>query len=665
MTGPRNEAFEELSDDILKARSAGAVKGMDDKELKEREDAAKKYAGESEKHFVDYYMDCKKTSVDANIDIRKDQDELYKMYLEDEPEFYGQKESWQARTVVPKPFQTVQFGSASVKKAFTPEFLTIKDEINKDSAKFWQDVMTIELNDQNADFITRFGDATTMALAIGDSMEMIPQYTPGVGLRFDLIEPWKIHRDPDALARDPQSGLYWIHEEWIDYFILQKGQENSKYFDVARCKNITEGDSVANDDLTTKDAIAKRKRQIWKKSDFRSMVLTGEFWGSILSPKGELLLDQGTYTVAGYRVIETPKNSPYETLRWPGISFSVMPDLLRFGGRGLLESVKSIWESMNILMCLAEDNYKWAVNPPSEINVDLLVDPTDVQNWPGKEYLVNSSIHGHQAVRTVDRKDVTNSVLANMQYYDQNFQRGSFVNDSVQGLPGWRKDITAKESSQNLGQSLGVFSLMGSNIEHGAIWILTAAREAMKTFAGYDDYVRVLGRQKVDDLEMVPGEEEGGSGNVINNLPVPSGSMHISGIQALMKEQETLAVLKEIIIPLAGQPRFAPYIAPYATLKAIESRTNIEDENIIVDKDQASEINNAEMEEMKKAEHIKQRFTQLEAMERHSKIEETYAKIENMEEKLKIGFEELKIQKDEFALEVVKAEADIVSNKEE
>ena len=124
----RNEAFDELNDSILKAVNSRS-NTPDEQELKEREEAARAYAGESEKHFVDFYMDCKKTAVEAKKDIRKEQDELYKMYQEDEPEFYDQKETWQSRTVVPKPFQTVQFGAASVKKAFKPEFLTLEDDL--------------------------------------------------------------------------------------------------------------------------------------------------------------------------------------------------------------------------------------------------------------------------------------------------------------------------------------------------------------------------------------------------------------------------------------------------------------------------------------------------------------------------------------------------------
>ena len=42
---------------------------MDAKELAEREEAAKAYAGENEKHFVEYLEDCVTTSMNANEEV--------------------------------------------------------------------------------------------------------------------------------------------------------------------------------------------------------------------------------------------------------------------------------------------------------------------------------------------------------------------------------------------------------------------------------------------------------------------------------------------------------------------------------------------------------------------------------------------------------------------
>jgi hypothetical protein len=50
---------------------------MDAQELAEREEAAKAYAGENEKHFVEYLEDCVTTSMNANEEVREVQDECW------------------------------------------------------------------------------------------------------------------------------------------------------------------------------------------------------------------------------------------------------------------------------------------------------------------------------------------------------------------------------------------------------------------------------------------------------------------------------------------------------------------------------------------------------------------------------------------------------------
>lgn len=587
---------------------------MDEQELVEREEAARAYAGEDERHFVDYLMDCVGQSVTANRDIRKAQDHCWRVYKENEPVSFAKKDAWQARIVVPKPFATVQYGASAIKKAFTPKFLSLENVRpgNEAAGAFWKKVMEYQLNEQHAKFVLRFTDATTMALAIGISMEMIPRWQPGRGLEFVLIEPWKIHRDPDSLSRDCQSGMYWIHQEWLDWFVLKQAEDAGRYINVNRVQN--ESQAEPDNQLLSQEAIAARKDLLWERSRFRRMILTSEFWGTILDKKGNLLLPNATYTVAANKVIQLPRPIAYRQIRWPGMAFSPLPDLLKFGGRGLLEGVLSVWEAMCNLMCLHHDNLMWLVNPMTEINIDALQFPEDAETWPGKEYLVKDTIAGQQAVRTVDRRSVTNDVLANMQYFDQNFQRGSLVTDAVQGLPGYRKDMTYREAAMNLDQAMGVYSLMGENIEQGAIEAIVAGAELIYRHAGYGDYLQMFSAEELETLGIRPDPN---APNGVTGVPPLDGSFHVSGIQALMKENETVANLKETVIPLANTPRFAPYIRPYQILKSLENRVNLKDEQVFVGEQDAKMIEAQEYEELaqqKRAQETAQEVQEAQAM---------------------------------------------------
>ena len=304
-----------------------------------------------------------------------------------------------------------------------------------------------------------------------------------------------------------------------------------------------------------------------------------------------MLLPRATYTVAAGRVIGLPDVSPYPTLRWPGVGFSPLPDLLRYGGRGLLEGVLTIWEALCNIVCLHQDYLQWLINPMKEVNVDGLVDPKDAQGHPGKTYLVRDTAHGQAVVRVVQQRGRTNEVLPNAQYYDQQFQRGSFVTDGVQGLPGYRKDEPFRLAAMNLDQAMSVYALMGENIEGGAIAAIRAAAEVIQTFGGYDDFAMMFQEEELREIGVSPNSE---AASGVTGVPALDGHFHVSGIQALMREAETLRNLTQVVIPLVERPAFAPYLKAYKILKALETRVKLDDEGIIVSEDEAKVIDQAQ-----------------------------------------------------------------------
>lgn len=584
----RNNPQDEIKDRGREINTADPRRGtgaMDPKELAEREAAAEAYAGESEKHFVDYCNACVAESIKSQDSIRKMQAACWDVYNEIEPDSYAAKEIWQSKVVIPKPFQTVQFAAAAVKKAFSPTFLSISGSKDDRADDFWQRVMRYQFGPNGAKFVQRFGDATVMAYAVGMSMEVIPRWVPGAGLQFTLTEPWKIHRDPDALSREPKSGVYWIHEEWLDYFVLQQGEKDGRYFDVARAKNLGDG-SQSQDAFLSKEAIAQRKQMVWQRNKYRTLINTREVWGMVLSPKGEVLLPSGRYTVAGGRVIQKPK-AVDSIQRWPGTGFTALPNLLRFGGRGLLEGVLSLWEALNEIQNLHMDSLKWTVNPPKEINVEGLVDPTDTEDTPGKQWLVRDTMNGQQVVRVVERRSRTNEVLANQQFLDQNYQRGTMVTDAVQGLPGYRKDMTFRESAMNLDQAMGVFGLMGEALEEGAVHISDDAIATVRQHIGYKDLLKIFSKEELAGYEIRPNDQVPSG---VTGVPEYDGQCHVSGMQSLMRDNETMQAIRELVVPLSEQRRYAPYIKPYSVIRAIEVRAKLTDEDLFVSEEQAGVI---------------------------------------------------------------------------
>ena len=600
---------------------------LDEQELQEREEAARAYSKEDEAHFVAYGNDCIDTSVKANADLRKAQKECYAVYKEDEPANYARKEAWQSRVVIPKPFGAVQTAMAAVRKAFSPNFLSIQNETDKLAAEFWEKVMTHQLNEDHANFSIKFTDATGMGLAVGQSLEMIPVWRPNKGLDFIMVEPWKIHRDPDAIARDAQSGMYWIHQEYLDRYVLKGLERKGKYKNVDKATESSQP-YPENVDLSQEE-IAKRKNKLFERSKFRKAVLTSEFWGIVLDNKGDMLLPNATFTFAGDNVIEEPRISPYRTLRWPGFSFSPIPDFLAYEGRGILHGIRSLWAFICSVMCLYNDNLNWVVNPMTETELTALIDQDDIDSYPGKNWLTRGSMQGQQVVRAIERRAKTTDVLAVAKYYEELFDAGTFVTNALKGMVE-KREITAREAAQHLEQSMGVFGLIGENIEHGARETIKGGMETVIANAGIDDL-----REQFDDDAIRQFLDESSPTGL--TLPELNGSFHVSGLSAILKDNETMRNIREILVPMvAEQSPFAKYLKPYRILQSIEERVNLRDEGLLVTEEEARDIDEAERQQQQMVAEEQARAVREEAEDKKRKHEETMSKLEKDKDNLDV-----------------------------
>ena len=593
--------------EIARIRQQLAQHGVPDaQEMAERTDAAQAYAGESPRHFVDYVDECVRTSSTATREVRAMQRQCWDLYQEKEPPNYASKQEWQSQAVLPKPYAAVQFAVAMVQAAFSPQFLSIKEEPSHVVSAFWTRLMQRQLDEQHANFVVRFSDASEMGFAVGQSFEMIPIWdTQRRCLTYALVEPWKIHRDPDALNREPQSGMYWIHEEYMDYWVLRQGEQAGRYQHTAGLHNLHSQPSP-NNHLTQQPEAARLRQYVYQRNKYRHAVLTREFWGTVLAPGGELLLPSATYTVAGDRVIADPAPSPYTSLRWPGVSFSPLPHLLRFEGRSLLQSVRSLWYLMCNLLSMHADYQNWIVNPMREVNIRGLVDQDDIDPYPGKVYQTRDTVSGQMVCRTVDQRFITNDIMANEQWLDQTFQRGTMVNDVVQGLPGYRQEITARESAQHLAQSKTAFAKMGGNLDVGAIQAILAGMETLLLNVTMDDIALIFPEDQMQELgQMVQPKEDG-----TLNLPPLQGHFHVSGLQTVMEEQAELQAIQELIVPMSTHPVFGPYIRPFNVAKAIESRANLEDEKLFIDDKEAEQMMQQKSQEAQEMQDLQKQLLQ-------------------------------------------------------
>lgn len=676
---------------------------MDAQEEAERRQAAVAYMGEDEQHFTDYVEEFVRSSAQANRDIREIQQECWRVYQEEAPPNYGLKEAWQSKVIIPKPHGAVQFAQAAVKQAFSTDFLTVEDSRNPKLAKFWRKMLDIQYNRQHGQFVKRFTAGAGFGFATGQSMEFIPIWRPGHGLHLSLIEPWKIHRDPNALSQEPRSGLGWVHEEWQDLWMLQEAERQGRYVNTRELQTLTDAATTGASGMEQnpqnfqmdQQRLADLRQQVWSRNRFRTSVLTREYWGTVLDRKGNLLHPRLTVTTAAGRVIGEPRPVPYDSIPWPGTSFSPLPNFLRFEGRSLLQSVRSLWYYMCNLSALHIDYLNWQVNPMIEIDIQRLEDQDDIDPFPGKTYLARSTVNGNPAVRTVDRRFTTNEVLANKQSADSDFQRGTFINDNIQGLPGYRQQVTARESAQNLRQSMTVFAIIGENLDVGAVDITDAVvetitlnitrpellemydlEELIETFGeSQDPIMKQLFRGQPIPAIFVPTAQEVMNllgeipPNVVTSptgvkLPKPGGTFKVAGLQKLLKDQQSLQAAQSLILPMSQNPVFAPFVKPHKIAKAIERLGALEDEGLLIDMEEAEAVD----KQMKEQQQMQAQM-QMQAFQQQQQLEAARVEIElkkaDMEAaKIELEAQKIQLEAEKQGIELRRAEAELAGELE-
>ena len=447
---------------------------IDDQELKEREEAASRYAEEDDQHFVDYCIESASESRNSRKDILNTMTLLWNAYQNIMA--FGDKEAWQSRVITNKPFTAVERAVSIIRKSFKdPNYINVEGvEVgDKDMSFEVKKALSYWCAPRKIDYPRKCTNSCRMALATGTSLELIPRWENGMLL--DWTEPWKVLRDPDALTGEPWSGNYCIHEEWIDMWTLHEAAKDGYYINIDRVKE--GGSSTGVQD--SKEELERKKAMYWERTKYRKSVLVREFNGIVLGKNGDMLLPNAKYTIAGDVLVRKPEVIPFVKIRWAPSSFVPIPHILRYDGRGLIEGVFDIWKMLNNMLSLTMDDFSWVVNRMREIVPELMLDPSDLDFYPGKEVYRTTDMIQYPVVKDVLTTSNIEKILAVAQYISSLIEEGDFVNAMMAGLPGYREQITKGEVEIKTEQSMGIFDSIGAEIESGAVNVGYSIYETM------------------------------------------------------------------------------------------------------------------------------------------------------------------------------------------
>lgn len=555
----------------LEQKAAELEQAMDPKERDERAEAAEAYSKEDEAHFVEYGRACLDEAEEATSDLRDEYDLNWEAYTLSRPD---DKEDWQCDIITPTPFNMVQHAKSIVRRALVdrPDYYKFKGVGNEDKflAEFFRKAYDFHSDEGHANFPLRFSQACEMAFVAGQSMEIIPRWVRNLngtdGLELTLRPPWHVVRDPAAEPMNPWSGMYWIHTEYMDEWELRALEKDGIYKNIAGAMS-----SGKEEDDKEKDE--KKKRYIVAKNKFRKSLMVHEFWGIILGKDGDILLPNATFSWGGRELIRKARPNPYPTVRWPGVGFPAVPDLMRYEGRSVLGGVTSLWNFYDNLLNSYGDDLNWIVNRMFEIDPSLLADRgANMETYPGRVWVKSAGgPSGAKAVQEIISGGArTGEVLSTMNHVDQLIQNGMFLPHFLTGVPGSRSNITKGEFEGKREDSLGLFDSIGKDLEMGAVWTIRCILDVITvhwTDVAKPNILEVFGEQFLNfakSLSLAMPEER------MKALKF-NADIKVSGISNLMRQNDTIQRLEAIMRRIETRPEiWLPMVWPHKLLRAQE-----------------------------------------------------------------------------------------------
>lgn len=460
-------------------------------------------------HLVEYVEECVKQTERTEDERMKLDEQLWDAH-ENKMRELNLKDDWQAKITTNEPFQTVIQAKMLVRKAVVdqPEWFDVTTD-QKDNpmvmakVSFWKDALRWWT--RRAKVTQIFPDMTEMAFSIGTSLAVKAIWAADAdgheGLRMVKIEPWKIRRDPDAMSRDAQSGLYCIHQDWVDYHVLLEGEKTGQYENVRDCLK-ERGDEGSYDRRNER----KRRGLVDYSNKFRPQVFVREFWGAVLDHNGELVYPNVRFTVANRSVIKAVVPTKFPKIRWPIHQFSALPHMRNFHGYSLIEGMLKMWKFRNNLLSMTADRLSFILNGAYEVDESKLVNPADKELYPGCTKAKKMNASG-SAYTEIKMSGEFFPVIEQMMAMTGNlFQNGVFVTELLKGEMGGRKDITKGEVEIKTQQALGVFEGIGKDVEYGGEQMVEMVQDVLTTYWDPWDspgYIQVLGMKHQDILGQI------------------------------------------------------------------------------------------------------------------------------------------------------------------
>lgn len=309
-----------------------------------------------------------------------------------------------------------------------------------------------------------------------------------------------------------------------------------------------------------------------------------EFFGPLVWD-GKMISEYAHVILANDTTVLLMQKNPFMHRKPPYIGFSPLNLPFRTEGVGLVEMVRYIDKALSQLANLSVDTLVFRLLPIFEVAVDALENPEDIETGlvPGKILRKNLGSAGVPAIKPIEFNDISSGTVQTWSALDRSHQEGALISDIGEGLPRWRGQQTATETTQLAQQSESFMGGMAADIEKEALEpLVTMAMDLVFQFIDTANDPRIASILGVgaDVLKGMSREE-------ISELIAGDYKVKVSGITGQLMKADMLQNLVQMMNLIGQNPQaWLPYVNESALLRRMLEcfRPHIHDiEDIIAD----------------------------------------------------------------------------------
>ena len=335
---------------------------------------------------------------------------------------------------------------------------------------------------------------------------------------------------------------------------------------------------------TSQEREADRRQQRHVRHKFRTDYLVDEGWLDVLDEQGDVVLPNALMIHSDGEILYGPTDAPLWATdpntgrrKWPFIAGAPLFHPARFEGRGILEADEDLSLLIANILNLSVDGMSWDLNPDVEVYMPGLENWDDLASYPGK---MHRKTIKEAVITAVERRGFPlDKALAFMERIDGMREDVNFVTKAAVGLPS-PNATTATEARLKAGQSLGIFDVMGRNLEVAGRQFVELAWDMELQYRGGNDYMdpsmaRILGPQNAALLAEWSLEQR------IEALQRPY-DFTFTGVTQAMQKADQLAKIMQAAT-LAASPPYVGRTDPGQLLKVIFELMGVNDRIDIFD----------------------------------------------------------------------------------